>query len=378
MKKYIIFAAAAVMALAACTKTEVAPESQREISFQVANRLQTKAAGVVYNNGAFGTYAWFNATDDFMVNEKVDLTGGVWKTVDHTFYWPKTGSIDFISYSPFAGTSNTAGTVPVVAKDKITYTGLTAGTTDIMYADKVTVACATGANTNEITDDALSGTTDSGYNGVPTLFRHALAKLSFNIKANFVEWVDPADASGNTKTIWEVTVNSIKISGFKTTGDCELNWNAGAWEKPVTTVGSENFNVWTNLSGTSAEQELLPSGAIVLTTTEQTLNPASGYVMPQVLTAGAQKLSMDIHIKTTLSNGKVINEDLTKVVDLKDISTLQAWQMNENIVYTINIKPTAKADGTNGHNDDPEDVVITFDPAVADWTNVAASATIQL
>jgi hypothetical protein len=295
--------------------------------------------------------------------------------VDHTFYWPKTGSIDFISYSPFAGTSNTAGTVPVVAKDKITYTGLTAGTTDIMYADKVTVACATGANTNEITDDALSGTTDSGYNGVPTLFRHALAKLSFNIKANFVEY---DDATNGSHTEWEVTVNSIKVSGFKTTGNCELNWNAGAWEKPVTTVGTTPYNVWTNLSGTSAEQELLPSGAIVLTTTEQTLNPASGYVMPQVLTAGAQKLSLDIHIKTTLSNGKVINEDLTKVVDLKDISTLQAWQMNENIVYTINIKPTAKADGANGHNDDPDDVVITFDPAVADWTNVAASATIQL
>ena len=43
-----------------------------------------------------------------------------------------------------------------------------------------------------------------------------------------------------------------------------------------------------------------------------------------------------------------------------------------------NIKPTAKADGANGHDDDPEDVVITFDPAVVDWTNVAASATIQL
>ena len=374
MKKYILFAAAAVMALAACTKTEVAPESQREISFQVANRLQTKAAGVLYNNGAFGTYAWFNAADEFMVNEQVDLSGGVWKTVDHTFYWPKTGSIDFISYSPFAGTSDTPGTVPVVTSTQIKYTGLTAANTDIMYADKVTVACATGADTNDITDDA-AGTTDSGYNGVPTLFRHALAKLSFKIKANFVEWTD---ATTNTTTKWEVTVNSIKIGGFKTTGDCELNWNAGAWEKPVTTVGSTDYNVWTNLSGTSTAQELLPSGAIVLTTTAQDLNPASGYVMPQVLTAATQKLTMDIHIKTTLSNGKTINEDLTKEVDIMDISTLKAWEMNQNIVYTINIKPTAKADGANGHDDDPEDVIIKFDPAVADWTTVDAAATIQL
>ena len=392
MKKYIILAAAAVMALAACTKTEIAPESQREISFQVASRLQTKATGVLYNNGAFGTYAWFNATDEFMVNEQVDKLGSVWKTVDNTFYWPKTGSIDFISYSPFAGTSNTAGTVPVVTSSKITYTGLTAGTQDIMYADKVTVACATGADTDDIYDNGLAGSTDSGYNGVPTLFRHALAKLSFKIKANFVEY---DDATNGSHTEWEVTVNSIKISGFKTTGNCELEWESGAWKKPVTHVANPNYdatdpnsveffdcNVWTNLSGTSVAQELLPSGAIVLTTTPQDLNPASGFVMPQILvndapSAPAQKLTMDIHIKTTLSNGKTINEDLVKVVDIKDISSLHAWEMNQNIVYTISIKPTAK-DTTNGQDNTPEDVVITFDPAVADWTNVDASATIQL
>ena len=52
--------------------------------------------------------------------------------------------------------------------------------------------------------------------------------------------------------------------------------------------------------------------------------------------------------------------------------------MNQNIVYTISIKPTAKADGPDGHDNDPNDVIITFDPAVADWTNVDAAATIQL
>lgn len=375
MKKYIILAAAAVMALAACSKVDNAPESNREISFQVANRLQTKATGVLYDNGAFGTYAWFNATDEFMVNEQVDKAGSVWKTVDHTFYWPKTGSIDFISYSPFAGTSDVAGTVPVVSSNTITYTNLTAGATDIMYADKVTVACATGADTDEINDGV-----DSGFNGVPTLFRHALAKLSFKIKANFITYTDPTT---NTTTSWEVTVNSIKISGFKTTGNCALTLNADGktWDKPVTNIGTAtdpvNVNVWTSLSGASAEQELITT-PVVLTTTAQDIAPAAGYVMPQVLADGAQKLTMDIHIKTTLSNGKVINEDLNKVVDIKSISTLKAWEMNQNIVYTINIKPTAKASGANGHDDDPEDVVITFDPAVADWTPVDASATIQL
>lgn len=377
MKKHIIFAAAAVAALAACSKVDQAPDTQREINFEVANSIQTKATGVVYENGAFGTYAWFNNVDDFMVNEKVDKSGSVWKTVDHTFYWPKTGSISFISYSPFEGTSDTAGTVPVVTKNTITYTAYTAADIDLMYADRATCS----ANVNEVTD---SDTADSGFSGVPTVFRHALAKLSFDIKANFLEY---DDATNSSHTEWEVTVNSIKIGGFKNTGNCALTLNADgkSWDKPETNLGDttnpEIVYVWKDLSGTTADQELVdattyPNG-VVLTTTAQTLNAASGYVMPQVLAANTQVLTLDIHIKTKLSNGKYINEDLVKTVDMMAISSLKAWQMNENIHYTINIKPTA-SDATNPHNDDPEDVIITFDPAVADWTNVDATATIQL
>lgn len=371
MKKVLLIAAAVVAAMTACTKVNPTGDAQREISFEVANSL-TKATGSVYDNGAFGSYAWFNNTDDFMVNEQVDKVGGVWKTVDHTFYWPKTGSISFISYSPFAGTSDTAGSVPAITKNSITYTGITAGSTDLMYADRATCS----SNVNEVTD---SDTADSGFSGVPTVFRHALAKLSFKIKANFVEYTDPTT---NTKTEWEVKVTSAKIGGFKTTGDCALALNADgkSWDKPVTTVGTTDYNVWTNLSGASAEQELIdattyPSG-VILTTAAQDLAAASGYVMPQVLAADTQQLKLTVHIKTTLSNGKEINEDFNPTIDIMDISSLKAWQMNENIVYTINIKPTAIADPNN--NDNPNDVIITFDPAVADWTVVDANATIQL
>jgi hypothetical protein len=48
--------------------------------------------------------------------------------------------------------------------------------------------------------------------------------------------------------------------------------------------------------------------------------------------------------------------------------------MNENIVYTINIKPVAYV----SDYDTPNDVIITYDPAVADWANVSTDGTIQL
>ena len=99
-----------------------------------------------------------------------------------------------------------------------------------------------------------------------------------------------------------------------------------------------------------------------------------------MLTAGVQSVDINAHIKTTLANGKTINEDFVKTINISEISTLKAWQMNENIVYTIKFKPTAHGTGpgVTPHDDDPEDVIIKFDPAVADWTSVDASATIQL
>ena len=389
MKKILLIAVAAMAAMTACSRVDVAGDAQREINFEVANYL-TKATGSVYDNGAFGTYSWYTAGTasgsqgvEFMVNETVDKVGGVWKTSVNTFYWPKTGSIDFISYSPFSGTNDTADSNPAITKTSISYTGITAGNVDLMYADKVNCS----ANVNEVTD---SDTADSGFTGVPTVFRHALAKLSFKIKANFITYTDPTT---NTTTSWEVKVTSAKIGGFKTTGDCALalNTDGKTWDKPVTQVANPaydgtdpsipeylNYNVWTNLSGTSSEQELIdattyPTG-VILTTTAQDLAAASGYVMPQVLAAGTQILKLKIHIKTTLSNGKEINEDFEPSFDIMNISSLKAWQMNENIVYTINIKPVAYA----SEYDTPNDVIITFDPAVADWTNVDASATIQL
>ncbi len=241
-----------------------------------------------------------------------------------------------------------------------------------MYADRAT--CSN--NVNEVEDGANS------YTGVPTIFRHALAKLSFKVMANFTEW---DDATTGSHTEWEITLNSFKIGGFKTTGDLALALNADgkSWDKPETTVDAVKYYVWTNLSGATADQELIdpstyPSG-VALTTSAQDLTPATGYVMPQVLAAGAQTVDIDAHIKTTLANGKTIEEDFVKTINISEISTLKAWQMNENIVYTIKFKPTASAlDPSEAHDDDPNDVIIKFDPAVADWTNVDATATIQL
>ena len=381
MKKLFILAVAALVAGAACSKVETSPETQQEVTFQVAKYLPTKA-NVVYDTAIpFGTYAWFTADDDanandeskgvdFMVNETVGFVSPVWKTTVHTFYWPKTGTLDFISYSPFNGTNATADSNPAVTKTKLTYTDAVAGDVDFLYADKVTCTSKTantqaGDITIEKNDDAdRTNYTGAQYAGVPTLFHHALAKLSFQIKANFLTW-----GSGADKTDWKVTLIDFKVGGLFTKGDLELNWDAtnGVWTKPA-------GEIWANPEDKSADQDLCTAD-LELTTDYQALDALTkAYVLPQELSANNQQLSIRLKIETTLANGNPLIEYYEKTFDLKDISSLSSIKMNQNVVFKVNIKPTANVSTPNS----PEDVIINFDPAVADWDTVTSDITIEL
>ena len=400
MKKYLILAVAALAASAACTKVENVPTPDQAISFSVARYVpQTKAPGenMEYSTSdSFGTYSWFIATDDagnpisaaantysdhapFMVNDEVWYDGTVWTTKAKTYYWPKTGTMDFISYSPYAATAN-----PVVTKDAnhdytLDYSSIEApiAAIDYMYSDKVN--CVNKLENQQ--NDLLVTGTDPGYRGVPTLFRHALAKVNFAVQPTFVEYTDPIDA--NLKTKWEITVNSLKISGFYTQGTCHLSWSnaSGEWVKPTN-------EVWTVATGSAqtAAQELVASPITLVEDDIQTpvalTALTQSYVMPQDLVSGVQKLELDIDIVTKLFDDgtgaeRTITENYHKTLNLLTISSCERIQMNKNLTYVIRIKPTATAT-TGGHVEDPEDVIITFDPAVRDWDTQTETLTITI
>ena len=219
---------------------------------------------------------------------------------------------------------------------------------------------------------------------MPTLFHHALAKLSFKVKAGFLEYTNDEikDEQGNvlvskSTAKWELTLKSAKLSGIYNTGDLALTVAAdGSW--PLPEVGTDKAHVWANPTGAAKEVELVTK-ELKLTTDAQDLYDAKGFfVLPQMLADKAQTLTLNFHIKTTHSNGNVMEEDFNQAIDLKTISSLKAWQMNQNIVYTISIKPTAIADPNDPHPNDPEDVIITFDPAQMDWETLETNAIIQI
>ena len=183
MKKLLLCATLVSVAFTSCvTNEELVPEQQsKEISFEVASYVpQTRASSGAFDTGeTFVANAWANdgSPVQIMKNEEVSYTASQWKTAT-TYYWPKEGTVDFICYYP--KTVEPAITYSYDGNDVLTYANYTVGNDDVMYASK---AIRFTANQNaDDNDTSLSYSGTYGFEGVPTLFHHALAKLNFKVQ----------------------------------------------------------------------------------------------------------------------------------------------------------------------------------------------------
>ena len=375
MKKIAFIAALAIAALASCSKS-VEEGFNSEIVFQVArHKGVTKADNYKtdYQAVPFGAFAWYkgvSASDNttFMTNQKVSFSDPVWKPEGTTYYWPKSGSIDFICYSPYTADGVDAP-LPTITEDGISYPAWNVGahpTVDIMYADKVT-----GLTANSKT---------YFYDGVPTLFHHALAKVSFQIKQSYMSVTSD---TGDT-TSWEITVSDIILSDILTSGSLNLTLNPdGTWNKP---------SVWDSTGGTKENVDLLDSD-IVLNGTDQGL-VSDLMILPQSLTDG-QKVTITVTIKTyrDLNDGNgpqlVLTETDIPIEGLLSGGSLDHIGVNQNVTYTFNITPslgsTTDSDGDGVPDDldgdgipDMVPTVVYFDPAVDEWENITVNAGINI
>ena len=346
MKKHFAISLA-LLALVSCAKVENSTPD-REISFRTANYLQTRAGEVAYTNGNFGVYSWYNGTDPFMENEEVGVVESVWTTIHHTYYWPKSGAITFLSYSPFSGTNGVSNSLPAISGSGSSWalaygsasSPYTVADDDLMYADVVTCECEpTGVNDNG----------EAYHDAVPTLFHHALAKVRFEARASTL-----SEGREPDETNWEITIVKATVKGVYTRGYLNMNWNRSEWTKPA-------GNVWLGPAGAS-DKDFAEN--VVLTETFEPLGEL-GFVIPQGL--DAQEISLDVKIKTTLPNKKEIEEDITLTAKLDEVSDIiKSWQMNQSILYRIVISPIDVMDP------------ITFAPVTADWDEYTAEFTLPL
>lgn len=370
MKKLLFLAAIAGVALVGCAQNSEetpAPESKQEISFEVAKykASETRAEVDYPTSVPFGTFAYYEGSlaeghHVWMDNVKIiykPIGTGIWSAEKDQYLWPSQGHLDFISYSPY-NSDKTAASVPQISDSDIQQTLKynefevdAANPIDLLYSRKAM--------------QQTSNTQIYGFLGVPTLFHHALAKMTFMVKALRLD--NSVSSPGNVTT-WEVTVNSIVIENIYNKGSLTLNCvNDHASGK--TTVDWHNANtsanVWTNTSATTSKEWSVDQ---VLTTTASVYGAGTSteakdyFILPQILLDNQQKITVNYTIKTTAPNGQTGTVTYSTAKYFNEFTSVDNWEIGKNIIYTIDIDPAGDE--------------IHFAPKVVDWEDINGTISI--
>lgn len=166
MKKFFILAAAAIVTMASCTKTEVVENAkgQDAISFNAFFHKTTKANLTTGDNiAAFEVTAMLdNKTYFEAVN--VSKSGSAW-TYSPVQYWPASGSLDFFAWAP-----TTSGTG--IYKNAYNVFTVTPAQDAASQYDFVVAR----------TQGSKAATTGNGAkNGVTVNFRHAMSQIAVKV-----------------------------------------------------------------------------------------------------------------------------------------------------------------------------------------------------
>lgn len=318
--KVILFAGAAVLALAACSKNEVVETNDHAIGFSnYIPKTVTGRADSTFVNGnnlvsgqKFVVYGYNQKAADFsttlyptfMPGVEVTYKGGNTletagsNTYSPTRYWPKdeaNNKLAFYAYYPVS-----THVVPTVTEGLGSY----AVTVDTDPSKNVDFLVA-----DLVKDQAYSKTNKTG--AVMLNFRHQLAKVQFLVNTNVTD--------ENTK----VTLNSLTVKQVKTTGTLTPAYGTNfstAWSDQA---DPKNFPVY--------------SSDMPLSTKAVIKDTAHTYLMvPQTL--GNDVVATVVYTYKTGSDEAVKN---TVDVKLNDIvsgdAAITSWEKNNYIVYTFTI-----------------------------------------
>lgn len=219
MKKTLVFAALASVALVGCTKNvEVANNDLNEITFETPVLAPATKAdefkGTTFPETAdFAVFAWYSATKlsgsdvnagslymndvtvtyDPSVDDNITDGSGAWKP-GTVYFWPKNGFLAFDAYSPSSVSATCDATNGIAFTNFEAYTDYDSQI-DLLYSTRVINKQSSVENTND------------KYDGVNIPFNHALSVIRVYVKA-----ATPTDAS-------LIKVKSIKVKNIKNKGD---------------------------------------------------------------------------------------------------------------------------------------------------------------
>lgn len=349
MKRIILLAASAMAILAGCVKNEVrvnAPD--KEITFQT---VSTKAGAAFETDKHFRSYAYFLEKgknwddnhaeakayiDNALITYITPASGKGYWAAANTYYWPKQGSLTFFAWTdntihnPTSNPAPSVGTGATVSCAHDTGIKITDySVKDNLNKDILVAEIAKNKKSNE----SATGTWE---NGVPTVFRHALAKVEFKVNKK----MDYPNVKFRVKSI---TLNKVSTRGTFTQYQSNPNpenwgWNGWGIQEDLTVFTGDKEVTATDDAGTF--DKLTPSA------TDYSI------VLPQVLKDKIDpKLTIVYEIITSYT-GTDVTETVTDTKDLKDIYK-NDWECNKKYVLGI----------TLGLNE------IYWDPSIVDWEN---------
>lgn len=369
MKKLLFLATVVGAAFTSCVNDNEAvltpEENPQPITFEVAKyKASSRAEGATQSqntgttafptNQFFGTFAYKAASINgehelFMENEKVGFVNNTWLALGGNYLWPNEGHVDFISYYPYDDS-----TTPVISdvnpgdKNKLSFLNYTVNQVDLMYSDKAHLQ--------------THNYTTYYHSGVPTLFRHALAKLNFKVAAKYL-----VDSSKEDQS-WVILVESITLNSLHSTGSIHLQTTspstAGTTQWQISNYVEGSPKVWTPQSNTTVDKEWkVENGGQSLDKELTIFSDASDYyVLPQTFGNKFQSISIVYYVIDKNPESATFDqlEQRNKTLYFYDYSKMvSAWEMGKNITYNIIIDPLGD--------------VINFDPAVSDWEVVSGT-----
>ena len=390
MKKLFYFAAAAV-ALAACAKNEVIPVNSgenQEITFNVAPKTKAEDAPQhteFEKDKVFASWAYYlpegktwdenyavyksksvdknwkpeedkdyTVPQEYISGAKIsnnERTGNKWKCEGKSYYWPKDGgSLTFFAYSLNKGNLDFE-TVNVEGHDVKRSTVVCQSNTGIFAHIDLSVDKNVDFLVADPAKDKQSNV-DKGkhfVDGVPTLFRHKLSYIIFNVKTDKAY----SDA-GKTLTLKSIKFNNVSYEGHyrdiaSKSPAISAGFTSGA-------KGAVNYTSGSTESPFSQEIKSTNSG----------ISSIDNYLyIPQTF---ADDATIDVvyTITTKVPKSDDVVETVTKTIKLKELFPTKydtseprkviggGWEMGKK--YTIYLTFTLKE--------------ILWDPAVQDWDPV--------
>lgn len=348
MKKYFILAAAALVTLAACSKNEIeSSNTPKEISFNAvtAKNQVTKAINdktyYAPTDPAFGVWGLYQATNwstnhsnsvwvgsDASTSAQISYANNTWKNAASVDYWPITGSLVFMGYSPYVNVSGNAAIAVTDNKATLTVTNFQTTTGD--WVDDLMWSDAVEKSANDTNYDA-DGNNTTTYDGVPIVFHHALSQIAVYAKTD-------KDYAAEDYT--------FTITGLSVTVDDNATLTV------ADDLSADPTVTWTE-PATDATRTVLSAASAALTTS-YVKQGESFLVIPQTLTAAQDIITVTYQV---VHNG--VTSTATKNISLTAGDSVALSTFAKNTKYNLNLVFSIEE--------------IKYSPDVVDWETETTS-----